>query len=79
MCVPGGRGRSYRYVYMDVCLPGDFSQDEEEYTLQAIREAGERMRTWAIPAIWTARLIEGTIGKSYEVTFRVCRKSRRLP
>lgn len=74
--------RSYKYLYMDVALPGDlFAGESDPATLtdlfasQAIDEARERMKTYAVPAEWTARIISGTIGESYEVVFRVCRKS----
>jgi hypothetical protein len=75
--------RMYKYNYMDVQLPGDLFAGLEGKELNdaladiAINEARERFATWAIPAVWSARLTEGTPSESFKVVYRVCRKSLR--
>lgn len=77
------RKRKFDYHYMDVTLPGDLfigvpkGKDVQEMESYAIDAARDRMRTYRMPASWTAHVVKGTVGESYEVTVRVCRKSNR--
>ena len=40
--------------YYKVDLPSDFSEDREERGQQAIREAEEMSRIYALPCVWEA-------------------------
>lgn len=62
--------------YYDVDVPGDLADDLGTLAEQAITEARERARIWAIPAEWTASRVSGDVGDS-NVRFRVCRKRNR--
>lgn len=71
--------RQFQYDYYEINLPGDLfdSSDTEAFASQAIDEARERAKLYCIPATWTATLIRGTLGESFEVTYKVCRKRSR--
>lgn len=62
--------------YYTVDIPGDLSDSLEALAEQAITEARERARIWAIPAEWTATRVSGDVG-DFNVRFRVCRKRNR--
>lgn len=46
--------RKYRYDYYNVTVPNDISDDFKVIAQQAITEAEERSRIYAIPSEWTA-------------------------
>jgi hypothetical protein len=62
--------------YYTVSIPGDLSEEMNDLENQAITEARERAKLFAIPCEWSVKLIKGEIG-SYEVVFRVCRKRNK--
>lgn len=61
------------YDRYTVSIPGDLADNLEALGDQAITEARERARIFAIPAVWTATRIKGDVGDN-EVVFRVVRK-----
>ncbi len=63
----------FKYDYYTVAVPGDLHDNMEALADQAINEARERAKLYAMPAVWTARHISGEVG-DFEVKFRVCRK-----
>jgi hypothetical protein len=65
------------YDYYDVEVPGDLSDDVEVLGQQAIDEARERARVYALPADWMVTLIKGEVG-DFNVTFRVRRRRNRV-
>ena len=65
------------YDYYDVEVPGDCADSIEDLADIAINEARERARLYCIPALWTARLVEGAVG-DWQVRFKVSRKRRAL-
>jgi hypothetical protein len=67
------KARQYRYDYYKVAVPADLSDDAKHLGHQAIAEAEERSKLYAMPAIWTATRIGERGG---DIIFRVCRKRR---
>jgi hypothetical protein len=70
------------YDYYDIEVPGDCADTVEELADIAINEAMERARLYCMPALWSARLVDGVVG-DWAVMFRVSRKrykrAARLP
>lgn len=62
-----------------VKVPGDvFSEDEalQQLANLAIDTARDRAALYCVPALWTAKLVSGSVG-DFEVVFQVTRKRRR--
>lgn len=74
--------RRYRYDYYDVAVPADLYGTIRECAEYAIYLAEERSRLYCLPALWRARLLEGSETDLGDFTtnliFRVVRKRRNL-
>lgn len=65
--------RRFVYDYYVVDVPGDAFDDKQYVMQQAISEARERTKIYAMPASWTAKVLSGEIG-SHNIVVKVTRK-----
>ena len=73
----------YRYDVYEVQVPTDLADPEKspddqrkELCQQAITQAEERAKVYALPADWSAEIVQGDL-EGFEVTVRVVRKRHR--
>jgi len=67
---------NFVYDYYDVAVPSDLSEDESVMAHQAITEAEERTRIYALPCDWRAEKIgENAMDTLYRVRRRRYRKN----
>jgi hypothetical protein len=68
--------RFFKYTVLYVTVPDDFGPSEEYYDAKAyaLDLARDKIKTWAVPALWSATFVRTNY---FESTYRVVRRSAR--